>query len=117
MQKVTSATMSIVGDSKKQSILQHRKSVEMVMQSEFIFIDNYQNEWDSNEWSKLLREEKFAFQQDRELYQQIKMKVFAGLGNLTKQGQRDAWLLILGINTKSEFYKTHLELFTDMMKQ
>ena len=61
VQKVTYAKNALVGESKKE-VKASRNSNEIIIQSEFIFIDNYQNEWDSNEWTKMLNEEKFAFQ-------------------------------------------------------
>ncbi|CDW82794.1 gtpase-activating protein [Stylonychia lemnae] len=84
-------------------------------QNGFIFIDDYQNELSKLDWIQLYKMKKFAFTQDRELYPQVKYQVFQGLSSLPSQDRQAAWLLLLGIDTKSEQYRTYQELYYDFL--
>lgn len=84
------------------------------MQSAFVFIDNYQNEVDAGHWGAWLKLGKFDFRtnpEERDLYQSIHYKVFAGLHLMPPEGKLDAWLLLLGIDMTSPKTLSLLELY------
>eukprot|EP00347_Sterkiella_histriomuscorum_P004557 403360010 len=100
--------------------------------NDFVYIDNFlscedQKMMESTEdteffydpvnWTQMLRDRKFNFTQDRELYSQIKREVCksGGLDNLNRQERQNAWLLMLGIDTLSQQYRNYQELYYDFV--
>ena len=68
------------------------------MQADFILIDDYQSELDSKQWQEWIENKNFDFRLNRAIFEEVKLKVFAGLHQLPNTARRDAWTLLLNLD-------------------
>lgn len=68
------------------------------MQADFIMIENYQSQLDVSQWKEWIEQKRFDFRLNRNLFEEIQLKVFAGLHQMDNQGRKDAWMLLLNID-------------------
>ena len=81
-------------------------------------MDNYQNQLSSTDYLQALRNKLFDFRTNPELAsfnREIRSSLNIGPNELTCEGRIAAWQLFLGIDTSSEEYKTHIELFHELV--